>query len=254
MIDFPIADIEIVESMRYAPELHEAINLKGKKQAIKEELVGGVKLNAIRQEGLRFGAQSGLSVRYDLIMEYLDEHEDKLNALFNFAGFVRQGNLLIPSLTEVNSQLINEGDQLRTISKSYTIDSEAELVSTVPTWRDYLVQHYEKPQTPHSSILPVTPVEIKVWKSAVEAGWRSGVQDADNIFTDRVAQLAKDINGRYLYITTEKKNLLTPATVYATNAQVTFNGRTMNIDEKVFRVENSANFKSADNWEPIWTK
>ena len=118
MIDFPIADIEIVESMRYAPELHEAINLKGKKQAIKEELVGGVKLNAIRQEGLRFGAQSGLSVRYDLIMEYLDEHEDKLNALFNFAGFVRQGNLLIPSLTEVNSQLINEGDQLRTISKS----------------------------------------------------------------------------------------------------------------------------------------
>jgi len=67
------------------------------------------------------GAQAGLSARYSMIMEYLDHNESKANVIFSFAGFVNDGNLLVPAIHQDQNQFRVDGEEARVVQNSYTI-------------------------------------------------------------------------------------------------------------------------------------
>jgi len=127
-------------------------------------------------------------------------------------------------------------------------------VSSVPTWRDWLVQEYEAPEVPHSSLLPRTPSEIKVWEDAVREGWQAGVVQADGIYTDRLNDLTRSVEGRYLYRVLEQKKMIEPSLLKVERNKVTYNGRTMNIGEVIYSVQSRANYTSGENWKPVWSR
>lgn len=240
------------------PELVELQNLQGfeGEQGEEEAKGGGIRFKAIRQEGMRVGAQAGLSSRYGMIVAYLEAVESKINVTFNFAGFVRDGRLLLPSVIETPNRFIKDESkrEVTVVRNSYTVQDEAKIVSNVPTWRDYLWQSYSYPEMPHVSLLPRTDAERAAWKNAVSDGWRAGVSQADEIYFDRLARLTADTEGRYLYVTLENKKMFTPAALQVVANKVTFNGRTMNVGEIIYSISSDANYTNSGSWRPVWTR
>lgn len=256
-MDFPVAEVSLPAHLQAPAELVELKELRGSDSGDKEgEGAGGLRYKAIRQEGLRVGAQTGLAYRYSLVMKYLNSIEPKLNVIFSFNGFVKDGRLLVPAVVEVPNQFVRDeqSGEVKVIRNAITIEEEAKIVSVVPTWREYLWQEYAYPEKPHSSLLPRTDAEAKAWEEAVGEGWRAGVNQADTIYQDRLAMLTKAVEGRNLYTTLENKKVFTPAALKVVSNRVTFNGRTMNVGEVIINIDNQANYTASDTWRPVWTR
>ncbi|MBA1280245.1 type IV secretory system conjugative DNA transfer family protein [Stutzerimonas stutzeri] len=256
-MDFPVADVGIPAHLESPAALVELKGLRGSEvMSEAEEGAGGIRFKAIRQEGLRVGAQTGLAHRYGMIMEYMGGVEPKLNVIFSFNGFVKDGRLLMPAVVEVPNRFVRDeqSGEVRVIRNAYTIEEEARIVSVVPTWRDYLWQEYGYPEKPHKSLLPRTDVEVKAWEEAINEGWRAGVHQADTIYSDRLAQLTKAVEGRNLYKTLESKNMISPAALQTVANRVTFNGRTMNVGEIIYTINTPGNYTASESWRPVWTR
>lgn len=255
-MDFAVAEIDVSGQLETPAALVQLQSLRGVEKGVdvKTKDGGGLRFRSMRQEGLRLGAQAGLAERYSMIMEYLDKNESKANVIFSFAGFVNDGTLLVPAVHQAQNQFKMDGDEARVVSNSYTIAEEARIVSSVPTWRDWLAQEYDMPEQPHYSLLPRTPSEVKVWEQSVKDGWRAGVVQADGIYSDRLNDLTRAVEGRYLYRVLEKKKMIKPSLLRVERNKVTYNGRTMNIGEVIYSVQGKANYTSGDNWKPIWSR
>ncbi|CAM5368396.1 hypothetical protein SSTU70S_05717 [Stutzerimonas stutzeri] len=256
-MDFPVAEVSIPSHLESPAVLVEMKGLRGKSESEGGlEGAGGIRIKAIRQEALRLGAQTGLAHRYTMIMEYLDSVEPKLNVTFNFSGFVRDGRLLVPAVTEVTNQFKQdpESGEATVVRSAVTVEEEARIISVVPTWRDYLWQEYGYPEQPHASLLPRSPAEVKVWEDAVNEGWRAGVSQADLIYDDRLALLTKAVEGRHAYLMLENKKVFSPAALQITKNQITFNGRTVNVGEVIYTIDTPASYTSAQEWRPVWTR
>lgn len=254
MIDFPIAEMP-ASQIEMSTELRQISELKGRDQKeLNADEVNQLRTDAISQEGLRVGAQAGLAYRYGMLMDYLEAVERKMNVTYNMSQFVRDGHLLIPSVIEVQNQYSKEGDEVRVVKAGVTIQEEAQVISTVPTWRDYLYQRYEKPDLPHETLYPKTDVEAAAWKKALLTGWNAGVYQANANYSDRLSQLVRAVEGRYQYITLENRNMFTPADLKVVNSQVTFRGRTMNVGEQIIGIGQLGNFTEVKTWEPVWTR
>lgn len=254
-MDYPVAPMSASAIERPAPLL-ELRALRGGTNATKEEEADGLKFKAIRQEGLRVGAQAGLSTRYGQIMKYLEARQTDLDVTFGFAKFVRDGRMLIPAVVETPNQFKFDPQtgKATEIKNAITVGDEAKIVSVVPTWRDYLWQEYVYPDPPHPSLLPSTSAEVKAWQDAVDAGWKAGYAQADGIFDDRVNRLTMAVEGRALYITLEQQKVFTPAALRVVSNKVTFNGRTMNIGETIYAIDDQANYTNSRDWRPTWSK
>lgn len=257
MLAFPVAEVAVPVDLQEPSELKQLLELRGGKEADKTEEGGsGIRYKAIQQEGMRVGAQSGLAYRYGQIMRHLDKVETKLNVVYSFARFVREGKLLVPAVVQTPNQFVtdSEKNEARVIKDSVTIQEEARLISVVPTWRDYLYQDYAYPELPHRSVRPRTDAEIKVWNEALKAGWTAGISQADQIYDDRLAQLTMAVEGRHLYVTLEQKKVISPAALHIEANKVTFNGRTMNVGEVIYSIKQEANYTNSDSWRPVWTR
>ena len=254
-MDFPQLDVPLPEGMTTSAELRAMEDLRGR-ESDAADVSGGIRIRAIKQEGLRVGAQTGLAARYSMIMQYMEGVEPKMNVAFSFNGFVRDGRLLVPAVIEVKDRLSYDAEtgQAAEVKQAYTIIEEARVVTSIPTWRDYLFQVYEQPELPHESILPRTEEEVEVWKEALQTGWTSGVYQADQIYQDRINDLTRAVEGRYLYRTLESKNMISPAALQVVANKVTFNGRTMNIGETIYSIGDAGNYKQASGWRPVWTR
>ncbi|NNB34018.1 type IV secretory system conjugative DNA transfer family protein [Pseudomonas fragi] len=254
MVDFPVA--EMPASQIEAPvELRLIGELKGRdKKELSNDEGGKLRTDALRQEGLRVGAQTALAYRYGMIMDYLEAVEPKLNVAFNFAQFVRDGHLLIPAITEVRDQYTKENGLVHRVKAGYTVQEEAQVVSSVPTWRDYVYQRYDKPELPHEALFPRDDFETSEWKRSLLEGWNAGIYQADEMFKDRVNQLTKAVEGRHQYVTLESRAMFSPADLKVVNSQVTFQGRTMNVGEQIIGIGQLGNFTNSQTWAPIWTR
>lgn len=236
-------------------ELRRLSEIKGRSQSdmAKDESVQ-LRAESLKQEALRVGAQSGLAYRYGMLMDYCDSVEPKINVVWNLSQFVRDVHLLIPAVIEVRDQFTKEGGEIRRVRTGITVTEEADVISSTPTWRDYVYQRYDVPDLPHESLYPLGEVEESIWKSALKQGWEAGIFQADANFQDRVNQLTRAVEGRYQYLTLEARGMFTPADLKVVNSQVTFQGRTMNVGEQIITVRNQGNFTQMQTWAPVWTR
>lgn len=257
-MDFQTAHIPPPSTQAKPPELVQLESLRGGDLGEEIDLGGGkgLRVKALRQEAMRSGAQSGLAWRYGLIMRYLNKNEPEMNVVFNFAGFVNDGRVLIPCVLKTPNLFINDEEkgEVREVKEQITIATEAKLISVVPTWRDYLWQEYSYPEPPHHSLRPRTDAEVKAWEDGVKEGWSAGVSQADMIYSDRLAALEKDVACRNTYKVLVDNGAISPAALKVVNNQVTFNGRSMNVGEVIYTISGSANYKQASEWKPIWTR
>lgn len=254
---FPMATVNDIRGAATDTKL--LVELKKKRSTrkmAKDELSNdNLRFTAVRQEALRVGAQAGLSSRYSALTEYMAFNESRMNVTYNFAPFI-DGKMLMPAVSKMQDTftLDESGSQATVVRNSYTISEEARIISNPPTWRDYLWQTYEPPEESHYSILPNSTAEVEAWQEAVEEGWRAGIIMADEIYSDRLAELTKAIEDRYRYQLLLNQKVVQAPVLGVDRRTITYNGRTLNVGETIYTVEQPVNYTASPSWRPIWSR
>ena len=95
---------------------------------------------------------------------------------------------------------LGEGGQVaRETSCIYQITRQAQLASTPPNWRAYLVRTWAAPRRPTDGVLPRTRQEVAYWNKWVAEGWAQGEKQAVEIFLSDLGRLERDIVGMARY-------------------------------------------------------
>ncbi len=201
--------------------------------------IGNIRLQAIKETALSFGAQAALAYRSKQINQVLKGNTYQLDRTYNFRELLLNHNVLPPVLTQGN-QLLNlaSPDSIRIADKTYKIVSQARFVTAPPNWRQYLFMNFKKPQVPDRTLLPRTPQERQAWIKYIRQGWQNGLVQAKTIYLSNLARLERDYKGMLLYRELLAKNMVSKPYVATTSLGVTSedNNSQLYIGDKVLRI------------------
>ena len=192
---------------------------------------------ALKETALSVGAQTGLAVRAKTIDDQLVRQTHYLDTIYDFNALVLENNVLPPVLLEGRNTL-NMADMqtIRISDRVYKVTKQAHFVTTPPNWRQYLWMDYQKPETPHISLLPVNKEERAIWVYYVTKGWQNGVDQANTILEENIARIKEDFTGMILYRKLLAMNMVSPPYVSHTDLGITGDGGEIHIDDRVLRI------------------
>ena len=135
----------------------------------------------VRTAALTYGAQGGLAARSFALNEMLRRYQAQLDSAYDFHTLVLpvgSGQTLmrppIVSAAQMAFALGEGGQVARETSCIYQITREAQLASTPPNWRAYLVRIWAAPRRPTDGVLPRTRQEVAYWNKWVAEGLGAG--------------------------------------------------------------------------------
>lgn len=212
-----------------------------------------LRLKAVSQAALTLGAQSGLAYEAQKLNGNLKNEAEHLRTVFNFDALILNHNILPPILVESQNTLrLDNSATLRTAARSFKIIQPARFVTAPPTWRNYLFMTFKKPEMPDQTLLPRSGAEQKIWRAELKKGWQSGVQQANQIFSENLARLKQSYEGMILYRKLLAEGMVTPPYVAATNLGVTGDSQHLNIGDQVLRISALPGLQTnIHKWKPI---
>lgn len=212
-----------------------------------------LRLKAVGQAALALGAQGGLAYESNKINDNLLKQAEHLRTIFNFDALILNHNILPPVLVESTDTLnLSDPDTIRTASRSFKIEQDARFVTAPPTWRDYLLMAFNKPALPDQTLLPRNATEQAIWRDQLQVGWISGLQQADQIFSENLGRLKQDYEGMVLYRQLLTEHMVTPPYVAATDLGVTGDSQHLNIGDKILRISALPGLQTnIQQWTPV---
>lgn len=211
-----------------------------------------IRFNAIRETAITYGSQAGLARRNHENLRQLETSAQKLDVVYNFQALMVEGNVVPPVLIELNDVFDQASDDLlRVIGKVFRIEQQARFSYTPPTWRSYLMNSYDFDQNVVANVAPKTDEELKVWRAAVQEGFKLGEQLADANLKENFARLAKDFYGMVLYHRMLADGMVTRPFVASSNLGVTrAKDGSMHVGEVVLRITANPDFvESPGSWK-----
>ena len=221
-----------------------------------EGMTGEMRQRVVREAAYGLAAQTALAWRYDKLLRFTKSQEGTLDRIASFAPFVADEHMLLPSVTEVRDRFeLEPGDQrLRAVTIQYRIDEPPKAITQPPTWRDYLWREFPYPDDPHPKLLPRNERESLVWQSAIENGWRAGLEQAHLSWENNLNTLVKDIRGRITYRILESRGIVQRPVMVGTQPEITTSedGRALNAGDTIYSVAMPMTFKSQNHWDALW--
>lgn len=215
--------------------------------------ISPIRLQALRETATSLGARGALAWQSKKINKTLSSQSNYLDDIFNFNRLLIKQHILPPIIVESES-LLNIADEktIRMADKTYKIIQQARLITVPPTWRDYLLLHYKKPDLPHSAMLPHGPNEVKIWNRYLKEGWFAGVQQANTIFLASLNRLKRDYLGMVLYRRLLKEGVITSPTISVADLGITGNSNEMRINDAIMRITEKSNLQlDSRKWKAI---
>ena len=216
-----------------------------------------IRLDALKEAGLSFGARSGLAHRTFEIQRRLAEQETYLSKTYDFNRLLipAQNGLLIepPIVAEAEEALIIKtgGQEAAVADRVLKINRAARIVSASRNWRTYLERDWGKVEPPPALLLPRDKAEIKAWQVSVKAGWDAGVMQADDIFQADLDRLTNDFVGMVRYRQLLAQRMITPPYALAENRGITGNPNEMRIGDRGLEITGPSQFVIQSNhWQP----
>lgn len=204
---------------------------------VKKNAMTVIRRQALEETALTIAAQSGLAWRSKQINLDLQKQAAYLDKVFDFNQLILQHNVLPPVLLEGRNTLnLADPYTIRIADRMYKIDKQARFVTTPPNWREYLSLNYAYPDSPVIGLLPKNKEERKIWNLKVTEGWQRGIEQANIIFADNLAQLKEDYNGMVLYRKLLAQHMVSPPYVAKTHLGVTGDADQMQIDDQILRI------------------
>lgn len=218
--------------------------------------VSALRVQSLQDAAMSLGAQSGLAWRAAQINQILQDKSKLLDQAFNFNGLMLGAHVLPPVLVTTDKSIkIDSVDTIRLSDQTYKILAQAKFVSVPPTWRDYLLMNYDFPPYPAENMLPTNALEQQMWRDAVAIGWQQGIQQADNIFSDDLARLTRDIKGMALYRKLLNQGMVSQPFVAKSSLGITGSGEEMTINDQVMRIMALPQLQTdSKQWHPVVVK
>ncbi len=240
-VDMP-PEIERLMSLKYEAPLEAKPGRGGRQRELDSQAISS-------------GISVGLKLRYDQIMDTLLKPNEKyLDRIFNFSRFMVDGKIYLPAV-RVAQDDISFGDEKQTLVRvSYTVSEKAILRSSAPNFRDYLYRYYAHSDDPHFVLLPKNKSEVAVWKENVKKGFLMGVEQANDLYEDNLAEMKSDYLDRQNFLNLVAKNMISQPSILVQKNGITFNGRTMNVGEVVYQINGEAGYLEESNWRSAWKK
>lgn len=213
-----------------------------------------MRVQAVQETALSYGAQSGLAWRSRQINNVLEKHDHTMARVFDFNAMIMQHNLMPPVLSEVDSTLhMADADTLRLSDRVVEILKPAHFVTTPPSWRDYLSLRFKQPDAPNRTLLPRNQEERQMWDEQVAIGWTQGMEQADAIFETNLGRLKEEFTGMVLYHTLLSQHMVSAPYVSQAQLGVTGNNKRMRLNDKVLRITAHANLQpnTTQRWTPV---
>ena len=215
-------------------------------------------MDMLRTAALTYGAQGGLAARSYAINQMLGRYQAQLDSTFDFGALVLSvdgGQTLMrpPVVTaaQMAFALGDNGQVARETSCIYEITREAQLASTPPNWRSYLVRTWADPARPTDAALPRTKQEVAYWNKWVAEGWADGERQAVEIFLNDLGRLQRDIVGMARYRVLLRANLVEPPKLAFQNRRAVGGRDSLDIGDQVIRITDQPGLQgNPGQWAP----
>lgn len=253
-IEEPLTDsteepVEIDNLMEYEVE--------DRKKVEEDTLPIDIRMDAIKEAAISFGARGGLAKRTYQIREELKLRSRYLDKVFDFDLLLisAPSGLLIepPIITEsMNSMLVDIDGQTAAVSdKIYNIIRNARIVSAPRTWRIYLEREWGEVIPPPDILVPQNDEERDVWVEHVEKGWKHGWQQADEIFKSDLARLESDFQGMIRYRMLLAQGMVSPPYALQIDRGITGGGDQMRVGDRAVQITGVPELMTgAESWKP----
>lgn len=220
------------------PTLVEIQEIEGYKpvgKGDKTPLPVDIRLEALKEAALSYGARGGLASRTREIRFEMDERASHLDRVFNFTSLLisaPSGLLLEPPIISesLNALLIEKDGQTAAVSDAvYMINQNTKFVSAARNWRTYLERGWGVVEKPPEILRPKDDDERKIWRELAEKGWIAGRTQADEVFEQDLARLTADFNGMIRYRELLAQGMVSPPFAQQIDRGVTGEQRNANI-------------------------
>lgn len=213
--------------------------------------------DAIKEAALSYGARGGLAWRTYHIRNELETRTTQLDKTFDFRQLLipAPSGLLIepPIISENINALIIEGtgQEAAVSDRVYEIIRNARIVSTSRHWRNYLERDWGDVSPPPEILRPTNKEEREHWIRWVREGWKKGLEQADEIFTDDLNQLSADYNGMVRYRLLLAQGMVSPPYALQVDRGITGSGDKMRVGDRAVQITGKPEFvPGTERWQP----
>lgn len=240
------------------PSLSELKALKAPEVVEMEKDEGDkLRLPAMRETALAYGARGGLSYTSWQINRMLQTRSGHLDRIYNFNRLLIRGpngaTVLPPVISEArNSYEVSDmGKSIRVADQVFEIIDQAKFSPTAPLWHTYLIREYSPPKEPNALILPKTKEEQDYWAKYIEEGWKAGVAQANDIFQSDLNRLERDYQGMVRYMALLSEGKVSPPIISKGDLGVTGNGDSMRVNDSSIRIMKDPELiRDYNQWSP----
>ena len=242
------------------PSLSEIQNIPKTGKIVNEDtgMPFDIRRDAMREAALSYGARGGLTWRTYHIRKEMDRRSDYLDKVFDFRNLLipaPSGLLIEPPVIseEINAMIIGGGGQTAAVAdRVYNISSNAKIVSTARSWRNYLEREWGVVTPPPDILVPNGPKEREMWVDWVDEGWEEGVQQADEIFQDDLNQLIADYQGMVRFRMLLAQGMVSPPYAMQIDRGVTGGGTSMRVGDRAVQITGEPELMTeAERWQPV---
>ena len=241
--------VELRDLEKYTPS--------GEIEGIDDSLPIDIRMDALKEAAISFGARGGLAKRTYEIREELDTKTRYMDRVYNFAqlliaapsGFMIEPPIITESM---NAMIIEADGQTAAVSdRIYNIIRNARIVSAPRTWRQYLEREWGEVMPPPDILTPINAEERQVWAEHVRKGWKYGYEQADDIFKDDLARLESDYQGMIRYRMLLAQGMVSPPYALQVDRGITGGGDEMRIGDRAVQITGVPELMTgADTWKP----
>lgn len=214
-----------------------------------------IRVDALKEAALSYGARGGLAWRTFQIQRRLAENEGNVSKIFNFSNLLiaAPSGLMIepPVVTEAQKAVIIQsgGQNAAVADRVYRINRNARIVTAPRNWRAYLERDWGKVEPPPNALVPKNQQELDHWRKQLQMGWEEGVRQADDIFQADLDRLNTDYLGMIRYRELLAQGIITPPYATQEDRGVTGGGSEMRIGDRGLVITGPSQFNpKSERW------
>ncbi len=216
-----------------------------------------IRLDAMREAALSYGARGGLAWRTYEIRNELATRATYMDKVFDFRQLLipaPSGFLIEPPIVSesINALLIDNGGREAAVAdRVYNISRNAKIVSSARDWRNYLERDWGDVLPPPDVLRPGTDEERLRWIEWVNEGWESGIAQANDIFEQDLNQLVAHYQGMVRYRMLLAQGMVSPPYALQIDRGITGGGTRMRVGDRAVEITGMPELVPwTETWQP----
>ena len=205
------------------------------------------RMRVIGDTASTMGFQMGFRHQYARLLAAAKTRSNEFEKAFDFRRLLIDGRVLPPVIRWSGPAINVESDDYATeVEAQYRIVSPAKIVSSPPSWEQYLEADMEVLK-PAAEILPDGGDERSVWRESAKKGWAEGAAHAYEVFEMNLNKLVSDYRGILRFKMLAERGLVSVPVLARGDLGIRVGKDVLSMDQKSFRITVPAEFRALES-------